>query len=157
MDHCRVTVSITSTVLSLLSPSPRFPATTRDLPLHTTTVTQRLVGMGGNCFVHLLSVRLSSELVTSSFGVSPPMAVRRLLIIARLNRVKLSSINSIRSTGNLDSGSWYMPKYWTMCGCTQKTTLLLKILHNTCSSRGSKEKECGLEDFSTTGQVVTRE
>ena len=57
MDHCRVSVSISSTILSLLnSVDPR--ATTRDLPLHTTTVTQRLVGMGGNCFVHLLSVRL---------------------------------------------------------------------------------------------------
>ena len=77
MDHCRVSVLITSTALGFLSLSPTPPATTRDLSLHTTAANQRLVGMGGNCFVHLLSVRLRSELVTSRFGVFPPMAVRR--------------------------------------------------------------------------------
>ena len=84
MDHCRVSMSITSTVLSIPKIFVDPPATTRDLPQHTTAVTQRLVGMGGNCFVHLSPVRLRSELVTSSFDVLPPMAVRRLLIIARL-------------------------------------------------------------------------
>ena len=85
MDHCRVAVSITSKVLSFLYPFPAPPATIRDLPLHTTAVAQRLVGMGGNCLVHLLSVRLWSELVTSYvWCLLPPMAVRRLLTIARL-------------------------------------------------------------------------
>ena len=39
MNHCRVFVSITSTVLSLLPPSPHPPAITRYLPLHTAVVT----------------------------------------------------------------------------------------------------------------------
>ena len=84
MNHCR---AITSTVATqfwfpylLVDP----PATTRDLPLHTAAVDPHLVGMGGNLSVHLLSVRLRSELVCSLFGIFPPMAVRRLLTIARL-------------------------------------------------------------------------
>ena len=38
---------------------------------------------------------------------------------------------------------------------TQKTTLLLKLSHDTCSSRGSKLKEGRVEGFSSAGQVVT--
>ena len=79
---------ITSTVLrSLYPPTP--PATTRDFPLHTTAVERCLVGMGGELLCpHLppsVSVKLRSELVTSSFGVFPPIAVGRLLITAILN------------------------------------------------------------------------
>ena len=73
------------------------------------------------------------------------------------NQLKLSSINSIRSTGLLDSGSWYVPKYCTICGCFMalKRWLLLKLLHHTCSSRSSELKEGRVEDFGSTGQVIT--
>jgi len=46
--HCRVSVSITSTVVRAFFHSPDVPpATIRCLPLHTAAVTKRLVGMGG--------------------------------------------------------------------------------------------------------------
>ena len=43
---------------------------------------------------------------------------------------------------------------WVLYG-TQKMTLLLKLSHNTCSSWGSELKEGAVENFSSTGQVIT--
>ena len=43
---------------------------------------------------------------------------------------------------------------WVLYG-TQKTTLLLKFLHDSCSTWGSKLEEGAMKDFSSTGQVVT--
>ena len=43
------------------------------------------VGVGETVFsTYYHAVRLRSELVTSSFGIFPPMAMRRLLTTARL-------------------------------------------------------------------------
>ena len=42
---------------------------------------------------------------------------------------------------------------WVLYG-TQKTTLLLKLSHDTCSSWGSELKESRVENFSSTGEVI---
>ena len=43
---------------------------------------------------------------------------------------------------------------WVLYG-TQKATLLLKLLHDTCRSWSSKLEEGGVENFSSTGHAYT--
>ena len=71
---------ITSTVCSVILHTP--PATIRAVPVHSAVDPNRLVGIGGNFSVHLLTlpsaVRLNSLLVVTPL-LSPPTRVRSLL------------------------------------------------------------------------------
>ena len=56
LDHCKVSVCITSTVLSLTSCSLILPITISAVSAHSAVVKSRFVGMGGNFSAHLLSL-----------------------------------------------------------------------------------------------------
>ena len=50
-------------------------------------------------------------------------------------------------------GAQVLDNVWVLYG-TQEAALLLKLSHDTCCSRGGKLKKGGVEDFSSTGEVI---
>ena len=61
-------------------------------------------------------------------------------------------IESCKST--LHVSAQVLDNVWVLYG-TQEATLLLKLSHDTRCSRGGKLKEGRVEDFSSTGEVIT--